>query len=200
MRTEFTASQTVDLGLSDEPIPMEQYLRQPQRLIYALTEPGQVEQLGPSLFRLTLSPLKFMMLKIQPTVDLKVWTEADGALYLQSVGTQLKGLEIFDASFHLNLTGYLAACHRGGVTHLRGQSDLLVQVDLPPSLVFMSRTLVQATGNALLKSVLTTMRQRLERQLIQDYYRWVKAQKADAQMDLSGGRSPGFPYRQALIS
>jgi len=77
---------------------------------------------------------------------------------------------------------------------------LLVQVDLPPSLVFMSRTLVQATGNALLKSVLTTMRQRLERQLIQDYYRWVKAQKADAQMDLSGGRSPGFPYRQALIS
>lgn len=96
------------------------------------------------------------------------------------MATQLKGLETFDTGFDLKLIGNLAPYRRGQKTELRGQADLMVQVDLPPSWVFMSRTLVQATGNALLKSVLTTMRQRLERQLLQDYENWVKSQSLES--------------------
>jgi len=170
----------VALSISQEIVPVEHYLRQPQRLIYALIEPERVEQRSASLFRFKLSPLKFLMLKIEPTVDLKVWTGADGVLRLQSMATQLKGLETFDTGFDLKLIGNLAPYRRGQKTELRGQADLMVQVDLPPSWVFMSRTLVQATGNALLKSVLTTMRQRLERQLLQDYENWVKSQSLES--------------------
>ncbi len=180
MRIQFTALQSVALSISQEIVPVEHYLRQPQRLIYALIEPERVEQRSASLFRFKLSPLKFLMLKIEPTVDLKVWTGADGVLRLQSMATQLKGLETFDTGFDLKLIGNLAPYRRGQKTELRGQADLMVQVDLPPSLVFMSRTLVQATGNALLKSVLTTMRQRLERQLLQDYENWVKSQSLES--------------------
>ena len=180
MRIQFTALQSVALSISQEIVPVEHYLRQPQRLIYALIEPERVEQRSASLFRFKLSPLKFLMLKIEPTVDLKVWTGADGVLRLQSMATQLKGLETFDTGFDLKLIGNLAPYRRGQKTELRGQADLMVQVDLPPSLMFMSRTLVQATGNALLKSVLTTMRQRLERQLLQDYENWVKSQSLES--------------------
>ncbi|KKI99238.1 hypothetical protein PROH_15980 [Prochlorothrix hollandica PCC 9006 = CALU 1027] len=180
MRIQFTALQSVALSISQEIVPVEHYLRQPQRLIYALIEPERVEQRSASLFRFKLSPLKFLMLKIEPTVDLKVWTGADGVLRLQSMATQLKGLETFDTGFDLKLIGNLAPYRRGQKTELRGQADLMVQVDLPPSWVFMSRTLVQATGNALLKSVLTTMRQRLERQLLQDYENWVKSQSLES--------------------
>lgn len=180
MRIQFTALQSVALSISQEIVPVEHYLRQPQRLIYALIEPERVEQRSASLFRFKLSPLKFLMLKIEPTVDLKVWTGADGVLRLQSMATQLKGLETFDTGFDLKLIGNLAPYRRGQKTELRGQADLMVQVDLPPSLLFMSRTLVQATGNALLKSVLTTMRQRLERQLLQDYENWVKSQSLES--------------------
>ncbi|MGA1474649.1 MAG: DUF1997 domain-containing protein, partial [Prochlorothrix sp.] len=97
------------------------------------------------------------------------------------VATELRGLEAFNSAFNLELTGYLAPHRTGNTTQLRGRADLLVQVDLPPSLVFMSRTLVQSTGNALLKSILTTMRHRLERQLCQDYYTWAKAQGNSSQ-------------------
>ncbi|MEB3164384.1 MAG: DUF1997 domain-containing protein [Prochlorothrix sp.] len=176
MRTQFTALQTVALSIQEEALPVEHYLRQPQRLIHALIEPSRVEQLSPSLFRFKLSPLKFLMLKIQPTVDLQVWTDENHTLRLRSVSTELRGLEAFDSAFHLELKGYLEPHRQGKNTQLRGRADLMVQVDLPPSLVFMSRTLVQSTGNALLKNILTTMRQRLERQLLQDYHNWAKAQ------------------------
>ncbi|WP_052327108.1 DUF1997 domain-containing protein [Prochlorothrix hollandica] len=71
MRIQFTALQSVALSISQEIVPVEHYLRQPQRLIYALIEPERVEQRSASLFRFKLSPLKFLMLKIEPTVDLK---------------------------------------------------------------------------------------------------------------------------------
>ncbi|MGA1625162.1 MAG: DUF1997 domain-containing protein, partial [Prochlorothrix sp.] len=90
MRTQFTALQTVALSIHDEVLPVEHYLRQPQRLIHALIEPSRVEQLSPSLFRFKLSPLKFLMLKIQPTVDLEVWTDPDHTLCLRSVATELR--------------------------------------------------------------------------------------------------------------
>lgn len=185
MRTQFTALQTVALSIQEEVLPVEHYLRQPQRLIHALIEPSRVEQLGPSLFRFKLSPLKFLMLKIQPTVDLQMWTDANHTLRLRSVATELKGLEAFDSAFNLELQGYLEPYRQGKQTQLRGRADLMVQVDLPPSLVFMSRTLVQATGNALLKNILTTIRQRLERQLLQDYQNWAKAQVNEGRTNIA---------------
>ncbi|MEL6320154.1 MAG: DUF1997 domain-containing protein, partial [Cyanobacteria bacterium J06626_14] len=70
MLSRFKAYQTVDITVSEEIVPIQHYLRQPQRIINALADPKRIEFLGDNVFRLKMRPLGFMMLKIQPTVDM----------------------------------------------------------------------------------------------------------------------------------
>jgi hypothetical protein len=71
MHTRFTASQSVEIAVPEQPIPIQHYLRQPQRLVNALVDPSRIEQLSEDCFRLKMRPLAFMTLSIQPTVDFK---------------------------------------------------------------------------------------------------------------------------------
>lgn len=175
MHTRFDASQSVEIAVPEQPIPIEHYLRQPQRLVQALVDPSRIEQLQPEIFRLKMRPLSFMMLTIQPTVDMRVWSEADGTVHLKSVACQILGIEYINQRFALNLRGRLFPCHIDGTTYLKGKADLQVEVELPPPFWLTPKPVLETTGNGLLKSVLLTVKHRLMHQLLFDYRKWATA-------------------------
>lgn len=172
MHIRFTASQAVEMAVPEQPIPIQHYLRQPQRLVTALAASSQIEPLGDDRFRLKMRPLTFMMLTIQPIVDLRVWAEPDGTVSVQSIGCEIRGVEYINQRFKLNLAGTLQPQQSNGATILRGKADLEVQVDVPPPLAFTPTPFLEATGNGLLKSVLLTIKQRLMHHLLADYCTW----------------------------
>jgi hypothetical protein len=159
MLTQFNASQSIEIAVPQQQIPIQHYLRQPRRLMNALADSTRLEQLSKDTFRLKMRPLSFMMLSIQPTVDLKVWALADGTIGLKSVGCEIRGVEYINQRFSLKLVGRLSPIEREGLTHLTGQADLQVQVELPPPLQFTPLSILETTGNGLLKSVLLTIKQ-----------------------------------------
>ncbi|NWF61329.1 MAG: DUF1997 domain-containing protein [Fischerella sp.] len=184
MTTKFTASQTVEIAVPQQPIPIQHYLRQPQRLVYALVDPSRVQPLAEDIFRLKMRPLNFMSLSIQPTVDMTVWAESNGKIYLQSIGCEILGIEYVNQRFDLNLKGHLSPHQVHTGTRLQGRADLEVQVELPPPFSFTPKPILETTGNSLLKSVLLTIKQRLLNQLIADYRRWVILQTKEQSLSI----------------
>jgi hypothetical protein len=185
MTTQFSATQSVNLNVPAEPIPIQHYLRQPKRLVSALTAESQIEHLSDELFRLKMRPLTFMMFTFQPTVDLKVWADTHGNVKLQSVGCHIRGIEYINQRFHLDLKGQLCPQQQGDRTILHGKANLVVQVELPPPLNLTPSYLLENTGNGLLRSVLLTIKQRLMHQLLWDYRHWV--QKSQNTQAANGG-------------
>ena len=186
MPVRFFASQLVDLHVPDQPIPIQHYLRQPQRLVQALVDPSRTEQLSADCFRLKMRSLSFMTLSIQPTVDMRVWPESDGSLRVQSIACEIRGVEYINQRFQLNLTGRLIPEQRHGATFLKGRADLEVQVELPPPLWLTPKPILEATGNGLLHSVLLTVKQRLMHQLLVDYQSWADQQPINERREQLG--------------
>jgi len=172
MYTRFNASQSVEIAVTQQRVPVQHYLRQPRRLVNALVDQSRLEQLGDNCFRLKMRPLEFMMFSIQPTVDLKVWADPDGKIHLKSVACEIRGIEYINQRFALHLTGCLYPIDYNGATYLRGKADLEVQVELPPPFWLTPQPILETTGNGLLKSVLLTIKQRLMHHLLLDYRHW----------------------------
>jgi len=190
MPTRFTASQSVKITVPQQPIPIQHYLRQPQRLVNALVDTSRVQQLSEEVFRLQMRPLSFMSLSIQPTVDMRVWAESSGIIYLRSLACEIRGVEYINQRFSLNLQGYLSPYQSSSGTRLEGKADLEVQVELPPPLSFTPKPILEATGNGLLKSVLVTVKQRLSHQLLADYRHWVTSQMKAKSLGEDGQELP----------
>jgi hypothetical protein len=176
---EFRASQLLNLRVPNGPLPIEHYLRQPHRLVQAITDPRRIDQLEEGLYRLSLRPLQFLGISIQPTTDLRVWVLADGTLCLEAVDCQVYGpayLDYVNQSFSMGLTGRLTPQPQAPYTALVGQADLQVQLDLPAPLALMPSAMVQTAGGRLLGGILATIKHRLERQLVEDYHSWAHQQ------------------------
>ncbi len=188
MATRFTASQSVEIAVPEELIPIQYYLRQPQRLVKALVDNSRIQQLSEEIFRLKMRPLTFMSLSIQPTVDMRVWTESNDIIYLRSLGCEILGFEYINQRFALNLKGYLSPKELSSGTRLQGKADLEVQIDLPPPFSLTPKPILEATGNGLLKSVLLTVKQRLLHQLLADYRHWVISQTKNQGIDGDSGK------------
>ncbi|MGJ3249907.1 MAG: DUF1997 domain-containing protein [Elainellaceae cyanobacterium] len=176
MPVQFASTQTVKIAVHEQPVPIQHYLRQPHRLIGALVDPSRTERLSAEVFRLKMRSRNFMMFSIQPTVDMRLWVDSDGTVHLESVGCKIRGIDYVDQRFNLDLVGELSPRVVDGETYLVGQADLSVQVELPPPLRLTPKPLLEATGNGLLRSVLTSIKQRLMHQLLSDYRKWAMAQ------------------------
>lgn len=172
MNSQFVASQSVEIAVPEQPVPIQHYLRQPQRLVHAIAESHLIEQLSQDCFRLKMRPLDFMSLKFQPTVDLKVWADADGTVHLTSIRCEIRGLEFINQRFQLDLKGKLYPTQNKGITHLKGRADLKVNVEIPLPFSLTPKPILETTGNGLLKSVLLRIKQRLMHQLLLDYRQW----------------------------
>ncbi len=172
MQVKFAASQRVSIAVPQEEIPIRHYLRQPYRLIQALADETQVEQLAPDCFRLKMRSRQFMMLTIQPTVDIKIWSESDGSVHLKAINCELQGADYINQRFQLTLDGVLQPIQKKSETRLEGIADLAVEVELPPMLWMTPKPILSTTGNGLLKSILMTVKQRLVQQIVLDYQVW----------------------------
>jgi hypothetical protein len=187
MQTRFFASQSVLIDVPNEPVPIQHYLRQPHRLVHALTDPSRIEQLDCDSFRLKMRPLKFIMLSVQPTVDIQIRAYSNGAVYLKSIACEIRGIEYINQRFDLKLAGKLYPCQRQGQTQLEGKADLEVRVELPPPLWLTPKPILERTGNSLLKGVMSTIKQRLMHQLLVDYHEWATSTVESSKTDLSQG-------------
>ena len=174
MEVRFSADEVVSLRVEAQKIPIQHYLRQPQRLVQAITDPNLVEQLSGTRFLVKMRPLNFLnFYHFQPTVGLKVWSDSQGTVYLNSESCEIKGIDYINQRFFLNVTGKLAPESKNGQTYLVGKAELEVKVALPPPLWLTPTPLLEIAGNGLLKSVLVRIKQRLIGQLLKDYYEWV---------------------------
>lgn len=198
MFARFSDSQSVELAVPNQPVPLQHYLRQPQRLVRALVDPSRIQMLRQDCFRLKMRPLSFLMLTLQPTVDLQVWAEPDGSIRVQSIACEIRGIEYINQRFSLNLTGVLIPEQDGEVTYLRGRANLQVQVDVPPPLMLTPQPILEATGNGLLHTVLLTVKQRLMHQLLVDYREWAAQQDRETWHNSPNSLAPnGEPFPMA---
>jgi hypothetical protein len=176
MKVRFTASEFLEIAIEEQKVPIQHYLRQPQRLVEAIANPTLMDRLSPERYRLRMRPLNFMEIyRFQPIVVLKVWAGASGIVYLNSEECEIKGIEYINERFFLNVKGRLSPCQKNGKTYLVGKADLEVKVELPPALWFTPRPLLEVAGNGLLKSVLLRIKQKLLTQLLQDYQHWANS-------------------------
>jgi Protein of unknown function (DUF1997) len=196
MDVRFSAAQSVEIAVPDQPIPIQHYLRQPQRLIQALINPTQVEDLGHNQFRFMMRPIHFMALTLQPTVDLEIRIDPSGVIRLESKACEVRGVDYINERFRLNLIGRLAPNVVGSKTYLFGRADLSVQVMVPPPISFTPQSILETTGNGLLHSILLTIKQRLAHHLISDYCNWVAAQQYS---ETSSDSSSLLPSNQSAV-
>jgi hypothetical protein len=183
MVTKFTASESVEISVPKHSIPIGHYLRQPQRLVNTLADNTRIQQLSEEVFRLKMRPLSFMSLSIQPTVDMRVWADASGTIYLRSLGCEIMGFEYINERFDLNLKGYLSPVELSSGTYLQGKADLEVLIAIPQPFSLTPKSILEATGNGLLKSVLLTIKQRLLHHLLSDYRHWCNQTTKDLGTD-----------------
>ncbi len=169
---KFTADRSVEIEVPKHSIPIQHYLRQPHRLVRSLVDPNRIKQVGDDEFCLTMRTLSFFGFDLQPTVYLRVWTEADGTVRIASTNCEIRGIDYINQRFSLELIGKLSPYEKQGRTYLSGRADLEVQVVLPPPLSFTPKIIVESAGNNLLKSILLAFKQRLMHQLLADYAIW----------------------------
>lgn len=167
----FSASQSVSISVPPQPLTIEEYLSEVDRLVYALVEEKQVEVIHPNLFRVKVKPIRFIGLSLQPVCDIRVWLE-DDAVRLSSNQCYIEGRESINQRFSMNMQGYLVIQSTPRGQRLRGQANLGVGVDLPQAMKLTPKPLMERTGSGLLNGILITLKQRLMRQLIKDYVAW----------------------------
>jgi len=108
MEVTFTAAESLEIVVAEQTIPIQHYLRQPQRLVQAIVETNLTEHLSENRFRLKMRPLNFLnMYYFQPTVILNVWATSEGTIFLQSEDCQIKGIDYINDRFSLNVKGKL---------------------------------------------------------------------------------------------
>ncbi|NEP16526.1 MAG: DUF1997 domain-containing protein [Leptolyngbya sp. SIO4C1] len=165
------------------PLPIESYLMQRDRLVYALMDERQVDVLDTDLFRFRLQPLKFIMLTLKPVADIRVQNQQSG-IVVWAEDCYLADNAALSKRFSLTLQGTLQPQTLETETKLNGQADLQVKVDLPAALKLTPRGLLEATGNGILNGILLTMKQRLMQRLIADYQSW-----AAQELEMSSARA-----------
>lgn len=175
MDIHFQASEIVTLEVKQQEIPIQHYLRQPYRLVKTIADEKLMTPLADNCYQLKMHSLSFLDLyHFQPTVVLKVWSGASGNVYISSQSCEIKGIEYINRRFHLTLKGKLSTQENNGKTYLQGKADLQVKVDLPPPLWLTPKSLLQSTGNSLLKGVLMRIKQKLVSQFLRDYYQFAE--------------------------
>ena len=191
MNTRFSASESIEIAVEEQDVPVQHYLRQPQRLVQAIANPKLMEQLSGERFRLKMRPLNFMeMYQFQPTVVLRVWSDANGTVNIKSEECEIRGNEYINDRFSLNVTGKLFPTQEEDKTLLQGKADVDVRVELPMPLQLMPKPLLESAGNGLVKSVLLRMKQRLQNQLVKDYQQWASSSAKSQSNSQKSGLSP----------
>ena len=171
---DFNAAEALELPFIQQPIPIEQYFQKPKRLVAAIADPTLSEQLSETEFRLKMRPIHFLEIyQIQPTVTLSFRSDIPGIILLESQDCVIQGYDDLNDRFSLKVKGRLASYQTEAKHyHLRGIANLSVKVALPAPLSFLPNSLIEMTGDTILKEILGRIKRKLLNQLLQDYYQW----------------------------
>lgn len=191
MKLSLNATETVTIPVEEESVPIQHYLRQPQRLVGAIANPNLAEQLSKKRFLVKMRPIDFMMYHFQPAVTLKVWADNKGIVHLYSEECEIRGNKYINDRFSLFVQGQLSPVSEEGQTILKGKADLEVTVELPPPLTLTPHSILEKTGTSLLRSVLRRIKNRLKSQLVSDYHSWANStENEQPESDLSPAKNP----------
>ncbi|NET28224.1 DUF1997 domain-containing protein [Okeania sp. SIO1I7] len=177
MYNNFFASQSVNIPVPEQSISIHSYLSQPQRIVEVLADPNCIDKLTNDTYRLKMKPLKFFMLKIEPIIDMKIVTTSEGVVKLKSVGCKLKGIEMINEHFQLNLNGTMQPTKIHKKTILEGKVELALQIFLPAPFNKIPKSILLSTGNNLLGSILLKMKKGLMNKLLLDYSNWANSEE-----------------------
>lgn len=196
MYVSFTATESLEIAIEEQDIPIQHYLRQPQRLVRAIADPKQITPLSEERYRLKMRQLSFLDLyRFQPIVVVQVIATSNGTLAIASESCDLQGLELFQDRFSLDLQGQLVPIRQGETMYLQGQAALKVSLDLPPLLWLTPKPLLEVTGNGILKSILQRIKQRLLAQLLADYRQWAGQVSERSLQDTASSHEAVLPVR-----
>lgn len=191
MNVRFTATETVGIAVEEEQVSIQHYLRQPQRLVRAIANPKLMEPLSEHRFRLKMRPINFLDLyHLQPVAVLRVVPDPNGTIYVRSERCEIWGNDFLNDCFSMSLNGHLTPQTEDRQVYLRGRADLAVDVELPPPLWLTPRSLLETTGNGILKGVLQRIKQRLLSQLVYDYRQWARGEEGQASDAIAPSVSP----------
>jgi hypothetical protein len=166
MPLAFSASQALQLSVAKQADLLPDYLNDEERVIGALLDPQQLENLGNGRYRYTVTRLQVFQLQIQPVVEL-VARRSTNRIELEAIDCQLEGLGIVD-DFQLTLESWLEASEEG----LNGEACLAVSVSQPSLLRLIPVKVLEATGRSLLAGILLGIKTRVQQQLLHDFEVW----------------------------
>ena len=166
MPLAFSASQALLLPVNQDADRLAAYLDDEERVIGALLDPQQLDNLGDGRYRYTVTRLQVFQLQIQPVVDL-VARRSPNRIELEAVDCALEGLGLVD-DFQLTLHSWLEADGTG----LQGEATLAVSVSQPSLLRLIPVGVLEATGRSLLAGILLGIKTRVGQQLLNDFEQW----------------------------
>ena len=166
MPLAFSASQALLLPVKQDAQQLGAYLDDEERVIGALLDPQQLDNLGDGRYRYTVTRLQVFQLQIQPVVDL-VARRSPNRIELEAVDCALEGLGLVD-DFQLTLHSWLEADGSG----LQGEATLAVSVSQPSLLRLIPVGVLEATGRSLLAGILLGIKTRVGQQLLNDFKQW----------------------------
>ncbi len=172
MPLAFSASQALQLSVKQRAEQLPHYLNDEERVIGALLDPSQLENLGHGRYRYTVTRLQVFQLQIQPVVEL-VARRSTNRIELEALDCELEGLGIVD-DFQLTLHSWLEASPDG----LNGEARLAVSVSQPSLLRLIPVKMLEATGRSLLAGILLGIKTRVQQQLLNDFEAWCLAPAA----------------------
>jgi hypothetical protein len=170
MSLAFSASQQLQLAITDQAGSLARYLEDEQRVVNALLDSKQLQSLGPGHYRYEVTHLQVFRLQIQPVVQLRTHS-SPGQLDLEAVDCELEGLGLVD-DFQLTLKSWIKAGDRG----LEGEASLSVLVSQPSLLKLIPTKVLEATGRSLLGGILLGIKSRVGHQLLSDFKQWCHEQ------------------------
>ena len=169
MPLAFSASQALQLSVKQRSEQLPHYLNDEERVIGALLDPSQLENLGQGRYRYTVTRLQVFQLQIQPVVEL-VARRSPNRIELEALDCELEGLGLVD-DFQLTLHSWLEASADG----LNGEACLAVSVSQPSLLKLIPVKVLEATGRSLLAGILLGIKTRVQQQLLNDFEAWCLA-------------------------
>ena len=166
MPLAFSAKQQLQLEVSEQADRLASYLQDEDRVVKALLDPNQLQNLGHGRYRYAVTHLRVFQLQIKPVVQL-LTHPSNGQLILEAIDCELEGLGLVD-DFQLTLRSWLVAAAQG----LEGEATLAVAVSQPPLLKLIPAKVLEATGQSLLAGILLGIKNRVAQQLLDDFQLW----------------------------
>ena len=174
------ASQSVEIAIFPAPMPINEYLKNTERLVYALADPSQIKVLGRHTFQFSMRPIKFLMLTLEPVADVKIYPNECDEIIIYSDSCRVRHQAALNRRFSFKLRGWLAP--RSDNSGVSGNAELDITIDLPSAFRLTPKSLLESTGNAIVNGILIAIKQRLQRRLIHEYRGWTSGILASSQL------------------